>query len=104
MNPCCFNTLTPTLTPDVERNGCQNRKCDEHEKNHVDLDPAARFDPVDRDIQEDESDEILEGVDDDQRLSSNVLISFDHIGDSDVGSIYSAEGDCIHMVSVVQFR
>jgi hypothetical protein len=71
------NRQPDALPVEIQRNGQQHGECDQHEHNHVDLDPPAPLHPVDRHVEKCKSHKVLERIDNYKDLGREVRVAVD---------------------------
>lgn len=80
--------------PLVYTSGEYHRQTDQHEHDHVYLQPAAGIDPVHSHIQEQKGHHVLEDIDCYQRFCHKLWVTLQDKGHDDVGRECGVEGDC----------
>ena len=76
-----------SLTVNVQWYSEQESQHIDHKHDHIDLDIALGIDPRDSLIQKEEGNQVFEGADDDNTLSSIFMMAMDDVCQSDIGRI-----------------
>lgn len=83
---------SPCSSKEIEWDRQNHGQRNQHEYNHIDLDPTLISYPIDSRVQEQEGDKVLEDVNRDEALRCGLGIAFDNVCYGDVRSEYCAKG------------
>lgn len=89
--------VSELLAVEVDWYGEQVGQSDQHEHNHVDLDPASGLNPRHCNIQEDECNDVLEDIHNDQTVAGEFGVTLNDVGYGNVGTIDRTKGHCLHV-------
>jgi len=71
------NQQPDALPVEIQWNGQQHGECNQHEHNHVNLDPSTPLHPVDRHVKKGKGNQVFERIDNYKDLGREVRVAVD---------------------------